>query len=251
MKKLLSGTYAICCYSAGFVSLLYWILSTGNLIPEIAIDGPPRMDTLPALLKNLGLVLLFGIQHTVMARKGFKAWLTKFVPDHLERSTYVLATAIVLSWLVWQWEPLGGTLWGFEKGHVLFWALYALHFLGWAILFISTFLINHFDLFGLRQAYLNIKGEPYKNVRFKVVSFYKFTRHPLYLGAILGIWATPYMTVTHLVYALLLTGYILVGVHYEENDLIDEFGTDYQNYKGATPKLIPLRFRSKSFQKLS
>ncbi len=241
MKKVLSSIYAIVCYAIGFVSLLYWIASTGNLFPSIAIDGIPNMDTFTALLKNFGLVALFGIQHTVMARKNFKEWITKFIPQHLERSTYVLATGIVLTLLVWQWEPVGGIIWSIDKENSWYFIIYGFYFFGWIILFISTFLINHFDLFGLRQAYLNIKREPYKDVKFKVVAFYKYTRHPLYLGAIIGIWSTPQMTVTHLIYALMLTGYILVGVYYEEKDLIANFGSEYLKYKAKTPKIIPIR----------
>ena len=242
MKKVFSSIYAVACYGVGFVSLLYWIASTGNLFPETSIDGPPTMDTSRALLKNLLLVLLFGIQHTVMARKGFKNWLTQFIPQHLERSTYVLTTGIVLTLLVWQWEPLGGVVWRISKESPGYTVMYGLYFTGWIILFISTFLINHFDLFGLRQAYLDLRNKPYENINFKVVSFYKYTRHPLYLGALMGIWSTPTMTVTHLVYAVLLTGYIFIGIYYEEKDLISAFGAQYLKYKASTPTIIPFKF---------
>lgn len=243
MKRAFNGIYALACYSIGFLSLLYWIASTGNLFPEISIDGDPTMETSGALLKNLLLVALFGIQHTVMARKSFKRWITKFIPPHLERSTYVLATGIILTLLVAEWEPLGGVLWEVGQQSVWYNIIYGFHFIGWGVLFISTFLINHFDLFGLRQAYLNIKKVPYTDLKFKVVSFYKYTRHPLYLGIFIGIWATPFMTVTHLVYALLLSGYILVGIYYEEKDLIKAFGKDYLKYMDLTPKLFPLKIR--------
>jgi protein-S-isoprenylcysteine O-methyltransferase Ste14 len=246
MKKTLSAVYSLFCYAIGFLSLLYWIASTGNLLPQASIDGTPTMDTRLALLKNMGLVLLFGIQHTVMARKGFKAWIARFIPAHVERSTYVLATGIVLTLLVWQWEPLGGVVWQISHGSIWYNVLYGLYFTGWAILFISTFLINHFDLFGLRQAYLNMRNEPYKPIDFKIVAFYKYSRHPLYLGALIGIWATPIMTVTHLVYALLLTAYIMVGIYYEERDLISVFGEQYLKYKSTTPVIIPLKLKKQS-----
>jgi methanethiol S-methyltransferase len=242
MKKVFSALYAIVCYAIGFAALIYWIASTGNLLPEIAIDGVAMQPTSYALIKNLSLVLLFGIQHTVMARKTFKRWITQYIPHHLERSTYVLATGIVLTLLVWQWEPLGGIVWEIPKSSYWYYILYSLFFTGWGILFISTFLINHFDLFGLRQAYLKMRDKPYTAVNFKVIFFYKYSRHPLYLGTLIGIWSTPHMTVTHLIYALLLTGYILIGVRYEEKDLIHEFGDQYLAYKKSTPAIIPFKF---------
>lgn len=243
MKKILSAAYAIFCYAIGFASLLYWIASTGSLIPGISIDGPASMDTSFAVLKNLGLVFLFGIQHTVMARKGFKSWIIRYLPQHLERSTYVLATGMVLAVLVWQWEPLGGSLWKISPGSFWYTALYFVYFAGWTILFISTFLINHFDLFGLRQVYFNVINKPYKPVDFKIVSFYKYCRHPLYLGALMGIWATPLMTVTHLAYAVLLTAYIFIGVYYEERDMAATFGEEYLQYKKSTSGIIPLSLK--------
>jgi len=242
MKKVLSSVYAVACYGIGFLSLLYWIASTGNLFPETSIDGKATMPLWQALLKNLLLVLLFGLQHTVMARKPFKAWITRFLPVHLERSTYVLATGIILGLLVWQWEPLGGVIWSISPGSLLYYVLYTLYFGGWIVLFVSTFLINHFDLFGLRQVYLHAMDKPYENVKFKIVSLYRYVRHPLYLGALLGIWATPLMTVTHLVYAILLTAYIYIGIYFEERDLSTQFGDKYQKYKEETPTVIPFRF---------
>lgn len=241
MKKTLSSVYALVCYSIGFLSLLYWIASTGNLLPNASIDGPPRINTMFAILKNTGLVLLFGIQHSVMARKSFKSWIIRFIPSHTERSTYVLATGIVLTLLVWQWEPLGGVIWQVGSDSVWYTILYGMFFIGWIILFITTFLINHFDLFGLRQAYLNLKDRPYKDVDFKVVAFYRYSRHPLYLGTLIGIWSTPLMTVTHLFYAILLTSYILIGQYYEEKDLIRTFGKQYIDYKKLTPRIIPVK----------
>ena len=241
MKQALTATYAIISYAIGFIALIYWIASTGNLLPFASIDGMPNMNTIPALIKNIALILLFGLQHSVMARKSFKKWITRVIPEYLERSTYVLSTGLVLTLLVWEWEPLGGTLWRITNESAWYYILYGLYFFGWVILFISTFLINHFDLFGLRQAYLSILGIPYEEIDFKVVSFYKYTRHPLYLGALIGIWATPSMTVTHLVYALLLTGYIYVGIFYEERDLISAFGDKYRNYIANTSKLIPIK----------
>lgn len=241
MKKVVSSFYAIASYAVGFVSLVYWIASTGNLLPETSIDGEPRMNTILALLKDVALVLLFALQHSVMARKGFKNWLTRYIPVHLERSTYVLMTGLVVVLMVWQWEPLGGVIWDVRASAVAYYFLYSTFFFGWVILFISTFLVNHFDLFGLRQAYLNFKNEPYSEIDFKVISLYKYTRHPIYLGAIIGVWSTPLMTVTHMVFALLLTAYIFVGIQFEERDLIRTFGEDYLRYKASTPMLLPFK----------
>jgi protein-S-isoprenylcysteine O-methyltransferase Ste14 len=243
MKKALSSLYAIVCYTVGFVSLLYWIASTGNLFPETSIDGIPTMKTSLALLKNFALILLFALQHSVMARKGFKKWITQYIPSHIERSTYVLATGIVVILMVWQWEPLGGVIWDVRSSTLWYNIFYALYFIGWIILFISTFLINHFDLFGLRQAYQNLISKPYHEVDFKIISFYKYTRHPLYLGAFIGIWSTPLMTSTHLIYAIMLTAYIFIGIHFEEKDLVNAFGDKYLKYKATTPMLLPIKKR--------
>lgn len=238
-KSILMFIYSIVAYLIGFISLLFWILSASNLIPEISIDRNPEVDFPLALFKNIGLVLLFAIPHSVMARKWFKDWITNIVPKPVERSTYVLVAGLLLLVLVWYWEPLGGVIWNIPSGTTYFYGMYILFCLGWAILFISTFLINHFDLFGLRQTYLELTGKPYTPLNFKVVAFYKYVRHPLYFGGILGLWATPVMTMTHLLFAILLTGYFLIGATIEERDLIKEFGDRYRKYKEQTPMVIP------------
>ncbi len=239
MKKVLQFTYSIIAYLIGFASLLLWILSASDLIPEISIDGIPKMSFVLAFLKNLGLVCLFAIPHSVMARKSFKDFITKFIPRPIERSTYVLVAGILLTILILNWEPMGGAVWSVVPNSTLYYILYFLFFLGWVVLFISTFLINHFDLFGLRQTYLELVNKPYTDLNFKVYSFYKYVRHPLYFGGILGIWATPKMTVTHLIFAILLTSYFIIGTLFEERDLIKEFGEKYKSYKRKTPMLIP------------
>jgi len=239
MKKILMFIYSILAYTAGFASLLLWILSASNLIPEISIDGTPTLPFHWALLKNFGLICLFGIPHSIMARKPFKNFITQFLPKPIERSTYVLTSGILLTILVWYWEPMGGTIWNISEGSSIYYALYALFFTGWIILFVSTFLINHFDLFGLRQTYLELVNKPYTELNFKVYSFYKYVRHPLYFGGIIGVWATPHMTVTHLVFAILITSYFVIGTLFEEKDLIKEFGNTYRQYKKKTPMLIP------------
>ncbi|WP_136481314.1 methyltransferase family protein [Cognatitamlana onchidii] len=239
MKKVLMFSYSIIAYLIGFASLLLWIISVSHLIPEISIDQPPTKPFLYALLKNLGLVFLFGLQHSIMARKTFKEKFAEHFPKPVERSTFVLVSGVLLTLLVFQWEPMGGSIWTVSKENSLYYILYTLFFLGWSILFISTFLINHFDLFGLRQTYLELQNKPYKPLTFKVVSFYKYVRHPLYFGGIIGLWATPSMTVTHLVFALSLTAYFIIGTLFEEKDLKEAFGNKYTSYQKNTPMLIP------------
>ena len=237
--------YSIVSYAIVFASILYWILSVSNLIPEISIDQPAKASIGFAILNNIFLVSLFGIQHSIMARKWFKDFFTSYFPKPVERSTFVLISGLLLFLLVYQWQPIGGMIWKVEAGSVLYYTLYVLFFMGWAILFISTFLINHFDLFGLRQTFLELQNKPYTELQFKVVSFYKHVRHPLYSGMLLGVWATPVMSITHLTLAIGLTIYVIIGISFEEKDLIKEFGNTYQDYKKGRPMLIPT-FRAKN-----
>ena len=243
MKRLFMFVYSIICYLVGFASLLFWILSISHLIPEISIDRSPEIPFFYAILKNIGLVLLFAVPHSIMARKSFKNWITKVIPRPIERSTYVLQAGILLFVLIWNWEPIGGNIWSIEEGSILYYTMYVLFFLGWIILFISTFLINHFDLFGLRQTYLELLNKPYADLEFEVVSFYKYTRHPLYLGGIMGLWFTPKMSATHLVFAILLTAYFFIGALYEEEDSKNDFKSKYLTYMKKTPMMIPFTKR--------
>lgn len=245
MKKVVMFTYSIVAYAIAFASIIYWILSVSNLIPEISIDQEPKVSFWLALLNNLMLISLFGIQHSVMARPWFKNIFTKYFPKPVERSTFVLISGLLLIYLVYQWQPMGGLLWEVESGGVLYYAMYALFFTGWIILFVSTFLINHFDLFGIRQTYLELMGKPYTNLKFRIVGFYKYMRHPLYFGMMLGMWATTTMTVTHLFFAIGITSYAIIGTWFEEKDLIKEFDDDYKSYKSSKPKFIPFTKISK------
>jgi protein-S-isoprenylcysteine O-methyltransferase Ste14 len=174
-----------------------------------------------------------------MARKPFKDFFTRYLPRPVERSTYVLISGVLLILMVYNWQPLGGLVWEIPSDTGLYYLVCILFYTGWFILFMSTFLINHFDLFGLRQTYLELIGKPYTPLKFKVVSLYKYVRHPLYFGGILGLWATPRMTVTHLVFALGLTAYFVIGTLFEEADLKKQFGELYRDYQARTPMLIP------------
>lgn len=239
MKKVFMFTYSIAAYLIGFASILYWIASVSHLFPEISIDQSPELPFWMALSINIGWVFLFGLQHSIMARKPVKTVLIKYLPKPIERSTFVLISGVLLTLLVANWQPMGGLIWEVQSGTPLYYGIYILFFTGWAILFVSTFLINHFDLFGLRQTYLELVNKPYTEINFKVISLYKYVRHPLYFGGILGLWATPRMTVTHLVFAIGLTAYFVVGTLFEEQDLKRQFGDLYKDYKARTPMLLP------------
>lgn len=237
-KRTLIFVYGIACYAVFFATFLYALGFVGNFAVPRAIDGTPRVDLMTALLTDLGLLLLFALQHSVMARPVFKRWLTRFVPEPAERSTYVLASSIALIVLFVSWQPLGGIVWEITSpaGRA---ATHAAFGFGWGLVLVSTFLINHFDLFGLRQAWLQLVGTPYTHLRFGTPGPYKLVRHPLYLGWFFAFWATPVMTVTHLLFALATTGYILVAIQLEERDLLAALGDDYRRYRERVPMIIP------------
>ena len=251
MKKIVMFTYSIVAYLIAFGSILFWIASVGNLIPGIGIDRAPQLPVLWAVANNLLLISLFGVQHSVMARKWFKALFTRYFPKPIERSTFVLVSGLLLFNLVYNWQPVGGLLWEVTPNSLLYYLLYGLFFAGWAILFISSFLINHFDLFGLRQTFLELMNKPYTQLQFRVTLFYKYVRHPLYFGMLLGMWATPTMTVTHLLFAIAITAYVVIGTLLEEKDLMNEFGETYKAYQAKKPMLIPFtKWRKRSNPKL-
>ena len=202
----------------------------------------PRTSLVKAILVNASLLLLFALQHSIMARPAFKKWWTKIIPEHLERSTYVLLASLCLMLMMWQWQPIGGVIWSVQNEAVKN-LLLITYIIGWAIVFVSTFLINHFDLFGLRQVWLYFRGKPYTQLPFRIPIFYKFVRHPLYLGFLIAFWSTPVMTIAHLLFAILTTGYILTAIQFEEKDLLNHYGEKYQDYKKQAPMIIPFSKR--------
>ncbi len=242
MTRTLSFLYGVFAYLLGLLSLIYAFGFLINFVVPKSIDSGVAGDFVPSLLINLILLGVFAIQHSVMARPGFKRWWTQFVPEHIERSTYVLLTGLVLILLYWQWRPMTDVIWHVENNMgVIF--LYSLFGLGWIILFLSTFMISHTDLFGLRQVYLNLKNKDYSTLDFKIRGLYKFVRHPIMTGIIIAFWATPNMTVGHLLFAAVSTAYILVALQFEEHDLINIFGDTYINYKRQVSMLFPFKVK--------
>ena len=238
MKKIFSLLYGLVCYLAFFGTILYAIGFVGNLVVNKSIDGTPTLPLWEAILINAGLLLLFALQHSIMARPGFKRWWTTIIPHHLERSTYVLLASGCLILMMWQWQPIGGVIWSTDNETVKN-VLFVVYLIGWSMVFLSTFLINHFDLFGLRQVWLYVTGKPYTQLPFRTPFFYRHVRHPLYLGFIIAFWATPVMTVAHLLFAVLTTMYIFTAIQLEERDLNTVFGDKYRNYKRSVPMILP------------
>jgi protein-S-isoprenylcysteine O-methyltransferase Ste14 len=245
MKKIFSLLYGLVCYLAFFGTILYAIGFVGNLIVPKTIDGKPQVPLFTAILINASLLLLFALQHSIMARPAFKTWWTTIIPHHLERSTFVLLASLCLMLLMWQWQPIGGVVWSIKNEPVKN-ILLVVYLAGWAIVFISTFLINHFDLFGLRQVWLHFRGKPYVQLPFRVPMFYRFVRHPLYFGFLIAFWSAPVMTIAHLLFAVLTTGYIFTAIQLEEKDLMHVYGEKYRHYKKWVPMIIPFSKRKNS-----
>jgi len=240
MTRLIAFLYGVLSYAVGFAALLYAVgFLTGLVVPK-RIDDGAIVPVAEAVIVDIVLMSLFAIQHSVMARQSFKRWWTRFVPKPVERSTYVLFSGLVLVLLFWQWRPLPATVWRIDDIELAA-AVTGLGFVGWFILLSSTFLINHFELFGLHQVTNNLSGRPMPAPRFRTPLYYNFVRHPIYLGLVIAFWATPHMTVGHLLFAAVTTGYILVGIALEERDLIDAFGEDYRRYKARVAMLVPWR----------
>ena len=238
MKRVLVFMYGAISYLIFFVTFLYACGFVGNILVPKSIDSAPQDPLTTALLVNAALLGLFAVQHSVMARQGFKKWLTRFIPQPAERSTYTLLSSLCLILLFWQWRPMGGVIWDVQDpaGRAILYSLFAF---GWLLVLVTTFLINHFDLFGLRQVWFYLRGKAYQPLGFVMPVFYKHVRHPLYVGWLFSFWATPTMTMAHLVFAIATTAYILIAIQLEERDLLREHGEKYSVYRRKVPMLIP------------
>jgi protein-S-isoprenylcysteine O-methyltransferase Ste14 len=243
MNKTLVLLYGNINYHIGNLAFICLVAFTLNLIPAnkyvtIGIDAGEVSNIFYSIIINISLISLFGLQHSIMARPKFKQWLTRFLPEAAERSTFVLATAIVVFLLCIFWQPMPTVIWQAENTYI-YYTLLGISFFGWALVVYSTFLVNHFDLHGLRQVWLYFKDKEYTQLPFTLNSLYKHIRHPIMTGFFIGIWFTPVMTVGHLLFAIGLSVYILIGVYHEERDLLVTFGDQYKQYIKKSAKFFP------------
>ncbi len=230
--------YGVFCYLIFFGTFLYAIGFVGNFIVPKSMDSGIDVPFANALLVNLILLGIFAVQHSVMARQGFKEKWKKIIPAAIERNTYVLFSSLALILLFWQWRPMGNVIWDVSNT-TLGTVLITISLAGWLFVLISTFLLDHFELLGLKQAYSNLTGKEPQSSRFKTPGFYKFVRHPIYFGFTVAFWSTPIMTTAHLLFAIGTLGYTIIGIYLEEQDLISIFGEEYKNYKSKVSMLIP------------
>ena len=237
-RRVAVFAFGVASYIVFLATFLYALAFVGGFLVPTTLDGAPRLPFGVALLTDLGLLALFALQHSVMARPAFKRAWTRVVPEAMERPIYVLASSLCLIAMFAFWQPLGGTVWSVTStvGRAVAYALFAF---GWGLVLMTTFLINHFDLFGLRQVWLHLLRRPYRRLHFVEPGPYKLVRHPLYLGWLFAFWSTPTMTASHLVFALMTTAYILVAIQLEERDLVAEHGASYEGYRRRVPMLVP------------
>jgi protein-S-isoprenylcysteine O-methyltransferase Ste14 len=237
-KHLSFFVYGVVAYFIFLVTFLYAVAFVGGFAIPNGLDGPLQTSVANAMLIDAALLGLFAVQHSVMARKWFKERWTQIIPWAIERSTFVLCASLALALLMWQWRPIGIQIWSVQDpvARVLLWTLFAS---GWGLVLVVTFLINHFDLFGLRQVWFPLVGKPYTQVRFVTPLPYRLVRHPLYFGFLLAFWMTPNMTLAHLGFAILTTAYILIAIQFEEKDLVAEHGAAYEDYRRSVPMLLP------------
>lgn len=242
---LIAAVYGVLCYLVFLCSFLYAIAFVGDFIVPRTIDSGLTAPFTQAVIIDLLLLGAFAVQHSVMARPGFKAVWTRLVPRSVERSTYVLISSLLLALICWQWRPIPGTVWNLSASPVGARLLEGVFWLGWGVLLLATFMINHFDLFGLRQVYLRLRGLDYSPPRFAQRALYKLVRHPIMLGFLIAFWATPRMSLGHCLFSLATTGYILVGITLEERDLARAHGEQYRAYRAQVPMLLPIGIRKR------
>jgi protein-S-isoprenylcysteine O-methyltransferase Ste14 len=241
MSRIAIFLYGVISYLVFFAVFLYGVGFIGGFLTPTALDGAPHTTLIAALAVDVGLLAAFALQHSGMARPAFKRWWKQIVPEEAERSTYVLVSSLALAALYVFWEPIGGVIWNFSGSARL--CVVGLYLSGWALLLYTTFLIDHFDLFGLKQVWRRLGNKVYRAPAFRTPALYKLVRHPLYVGWLVIFWAAPVMTVAHLIFALMTTTYILIAIRWEERDLVTAYGAAYVDYRDRTPMLVP-RFRS-------
>jgi protein-S-isoprenylcysteine O-methyltransferase Ste14 len=245
MSRIASLIFAIVCYAIFFATFLYLIVFVGDFsFAGVTVNSGPEASVATAVIIDIALIALFGLQHSIMARQGFKRWWTRFIPWSIERSVFVLAASIALIILFYGWRPINYVVWDISSPilHSLIWVLF---WVGWGTVLLSTFLINHFELFGLQQAWFHVRGLKHEPPKFRQPLFYKWVRHPLYLGFFMAFWSTPQMTAGHLLLAAGVSIYMLIAIQYEEHDLVSLFGRDYELYRERAGMLLP-RFKRRS-----